>query len=113
MKSKQKQIEAVLGLIENWIKSESGPTHCDFSQSNLSLSVKIRVCSRQTICDEEFSPDSVPPKKFTKRRGYRYLDANTNDEVAVIFHYTLVDGTQRRTINRLIINGVPHDASLP
>lgn len=73
----------------------------------------LPVCNRQTICDEEFAPDSNPPRKFAKRRGYRYVDSRTSDEVAVIFHYTLVDETQKRVINRLVIGGVPHDATLP
>jgi len=73
----------------------------------------LPLCTRQVICDEEFSPQSIPPKKFLKRRGFRYLDATTNAEAAVIFHYTLPDGSQRRTINRLVIDGRPHDAMLP
>jgi hypothetical protein len=73
----------------------------------------LPLCTRQTICDEEFSAQNVPAKKFTKRKGYRYLDASTKDEVAVIFHYTLIDGNQRRAINRLVIGGKPHDATLP
>jgi hypothetical protein len=74
----------------------------------------LPLCTRELICDEEYSPQSVPPRKFAKRRGYRYLDANSSgDEVAVVFHYTLVDGTQTRVINRIVINGKPHDALLP
>ncbi len=74
---------------------------------------KLPLCTRHLICDEEFSPQSVPARKFTKRRGYRYLDAQTNDEAAVIFHYTLADGTQRRVINRIVVNGKTCDAMLP
>jgi hypothetical protein len=77
------------------------------------LDKKLPLCNRQVIRDEEFSPENVPRKKFTKCRGYRYLDAATSDEVAVIFHYTLLDGTQPRTINRLVIDGKVYDAMLP
>lgn len=73
----------------------------------------LPLCNRDTICDEEFSSQSVPLKKFTKRRGYRYSDAKTGDEIAVVFHYTLTDNTQRRVINRLVIDGKRHDALLP
>jgi hypothetical protein len=74
---------------------------------------KLPLCTRDVICDEEFSPQSIPRRKFTKRRGYRYSDPNTRDEIAVILHYTLPDDTQVRIINRLVVDGKPHDALLP
>jgi predicted DNA-binding transcriptional regulator YafY len=71
----------------------------------------LPLCTRHTICDEEYSPtDSTKP--FTKRRGFRYVDATTGDEVAITFHYTHRDGTRKRVINRLVINGNRHDALL-
>jgi hypothetical protein len=74
---------------------------------------KLPACTRHTICDEEYLPTSIPARSFTKRKGYRYLDAISRDEVAVTFHYTLADGSQLRIINRLVIDGKPHDGLLP
>lgn len=74
------------------------------------LDKKLPLCNRFPICDEEYTPESG--KKFRKRRGYRYLDSGTNHDVAVIFHYTLHDGTQLRIINRLVIDGNVYNGQL-
>ncbi len=68
------------------------------------IAQQLPACKTEPACDEQ---RSLLHETFCcKRRGTRYLDAATADEVALIYEYTRVNQQQFRVIRRLRIGNI-------